>query len=90
MHRVTMQRFPDNILTGNAYGFALGMHCKDMNNAMEVILAPHEDGTAIETPMLDLTRSLMNRAREEMGGEVDHTDTTKLAARQHKIDFENL
>ena len=40
--------------------------------------------------MLDLTRSLMNRAREEMGGEVDHTDTTKLAARQHKIDFENL
>ena len=25
---VTMQRFPDNILTGKPYGFALGMHCK--------------------------------------------------------------
>ena len=85
-----MQRFPDNILTGNAYGFALGMHCKDMDNAMEVILSPHADGTPIDTPMLDLTRSLMNGAREEMGGEVDHTDTTKLAARQHKVDFENL
>jgi hypothetical protein len=42
---VTMQRFPDNILTGNAYGFALGMHCKDMDNAMEAILTPHPDGT---------------------------------------------
>ena len=88
--RVTMQRFPDNILTGNAYGFALGMHCKDMDNAMAVICAPHADGTTIDTPMLDLVRRLMNSAREEMGGEVDHTDTTKLAARQHRIDFENL
>ena len=25
---VTMQRFPDNILTGDAYGFSLGHHCK--------------------------------------------------------------
>lgn len=88
--RVTMQRFPDNILTGNAYGFALGMHCKDMDNAMAVICSPHADGTTIDTPMLDLARGLMASAREEMGGEVDHTDTTKLAARQHRIDFENL
>jgi 3-hydroxyisobutyrate dehydrogenase len=33
---VTMQRFPDNILTGKPYGFALGMHCKDMENAMDL------------------------------------------------------
>ena len=36
---VTMQRFPDNILTGKPYGFALGMHCKDMENAMDLVRA---------------------------------------------------
>jgi 3-hydroxyisobutyrate dehydrogenase len=59
----TMQRFPDNILTGDAYGFALGLHCKDMENAMRLIRAPHEDGTPVTAPMLELTRCLMNQVR---------------------------
>lgn len=87
---VTMQRFPDNILTGNAYGFALGLHCKDMENAMRVIRMPHADGTPVSAPMLELARSLMNMAREEHGGDVDHTYTSLLAARSNRIDFEDL
>jgi 3-hydroxyisobutyrate dehydrogenase-like beta-hydroxyacid dehydrogenase len=52
---VTMQRFPDNILTADPYGFALGMHCKDMENAMDVVRA---DRAA--APMLELARCLMH------------------------------
>ena len=33
----TLQRFPENVLTGEPYRFALGMHCKDMANAMELL-----------------------------------------------------
>ena len=87
---VTMQRFPDNICTGDPYGFALGMHCKDMENAMALIRAPHPDGAATTAPMLELARCLMNLAQQEMGGEVDHTETSKLAARANRIDFERL
>jgi len=39
-----MHMFPAGRTVGNAYGFALGMHCKDMENAMEAIRAPHSDG----------------------------------------------
>ena len=85
-----MQRFPDNILTGDPYGFALGMHCKDMENAMRVVREPHTDGTAVTAPMLELTRCLMNMARSEFGSEVDHTETSKLAARSNRVDFEKL
>ena len=86
----SMQRFPDNVLTGDAYGFALGMHCKDMENALLAIRAPHADGTPVAAPMLELTRCLMNLARAELGGDVDHTDTSRLAARANRIDFEDL
>mmetsp|Transcript_50722 Transcript_50722/g.84077 ORF Transcript_50722/g.84077 Transcript_50722/m.84077 type:complete len:121 (+) Transcript_50722:614-976(+) len=87
---VTMQRFPENILTGEAYGFALGHHCKDMENAMRAIRAPLADGTPVSAPMLELTRCLMNLARAELGSTVDHTQTVQLAARANGIDFEKL
>jgi hypothetical protein len=32
------------------------------------VLIPHGAGTEVSTPMLELTRSLMNGAREDMGG----------------------
>ena len=84
------QRFPDNILTGDPYGFALGLHCKDMENAMRAIRAPHADGTPVTAPMLELARCLMNQVREERGADVDHTDTSMLAARANRVDFEKL
>ena len=88
---VTMQRFPDNILTGDAYGFALAMHCKDLENALRAIREPRAtDGAPVAAPMLELTRCLMSVAREQYGGDVDHTETTRLAARANGIDFEKL
>ena len=66
------------------------MHCKDMENAMRAIRAPHEDGTHVTAPMLELARCLMNGAREQYGADVDHTETTRLAARSNRIDFEQL
>jgi 3-hydroxyisobutyrate dehydrogenase len=87
---VTMQRFPENILTGDAYGFALGMHCKDMENALRAIREPHADGTNVAAPMLELARCLMNSAREQYGADVDHTETSRLAARSNRIDFGSL
>ena len=55
-----------------------------------MIRAPHADGTPVTAPMLELTRCLMNQVREELGGDVDHTYTSMLAARTNRIDFENL
>lgn len=45
---VTMQRFPDNVTTGKPYGFALGMHCKDMDNALRAVQRPAPDASADE------------------------------------------
>jgi len=87
---VTMQRFPENILTGDPYGFALDMHCKDMENALRAIREPHADGTHVSAPMLELARCLMNSAREQYGADVDHTETSQLAARSNRIDFEKI
>ena len=86
---VTMQRFPDNILTGDPYGFALAMHLKDMNNALECITADGNGGT-LEAPLLELTRATMEKALAQLEEGADHTDTTKLAAGVHGIDFETL
>jgi 3-hydroxyisobutyrate dehydrogenase len=82
---VTMQRFPDNILTGDPYGFSLGMHIKDMNNALQVV---NEGG--VEAPMLEEARRLMEVAAGEWGAQIDHTDTSRLAARRNDVDFEKL
>ena len=32
----------------------------------------------------------MNQVRDELGGEVDHTSTSLLAARANRLDFEKL
>ena len=82
---VTMQRFPDNILTGDPYGFALGMHIKDMNNALQVV---NEGG--VKAPMLEEARRLMEVAAGEWGAQIDHTDTSRLAARRNGVDFEKM
>ena len=55
---------------------------------MRVVRAPHADGTPVVSPMLELTRCLMNQAREELGSDVDHTLTSMLAARANRVDFE--
>ena len=81
----TMQRFPDNILTGDRYGFSLGLHCKDAKNALRIL---NEDG--IESPILELAAGIMESAREEFGPDVDHTDVTRLAAVRHGVAFEKL
>ena len=57
---------------------------------MRAVREPHADGTAVTAPMLELTRCLMNLARDELGPEVDHTFTSMLAARANRVDFENL
>ena len=49
-----MHMFPAGRTVGNAYGFALGMHCKDMENAMEAIRAPHSDGKSFQCSHLPL------------------------------------
>ena len=184
-----MQRFPDNILTGKPYGFALGMPCgwcqgppalledrapsggakaraaptyltaqpqqpqqvasaclqpppgtariwrtrcascvrptpmarrrprrcwssradpgSKLGHSIEAVLLTWAAGLALggpaDWPSLwpgarrpgafscgQLRRCLMNLAREEMGGGVDHTETTRLAARANRIDFEKL
>lgn len=77
---VTMQRFPDNVLTGDPYGFAIGLHCKDMRNAMGVV-------TPIRAPMLSLAQGRMEAARAEMGDKVDHTSTCAFAERANGISF---
>jgi len=99
---VTMQRFPDNVTTGKPYGFALGMHCKDMDNALRASRMPAADaaddqqakrrkvedaGEPIVSPMLELAQSLMHKGKEEFGATADHTETTQFAAKRHGVEF---
>ena len=100
---VTEKRFPINVVGGEAYGFKLGMHCKDMENALQTVRAAsgqhgREAASAggvaakaptapIPSPMLHLAHDLMNMARQHMGEDAEHVETVRLAERAHGITF---
>ena len=49
-------------MSADRYGFALGMHCKDMDNAMLAIRDKGEgDASSIASPMLELAQNLMHQ-----------------------------
>jgi len=77
-----MQRFPDNILPDDPYGFSLGLHCKDITNALKVV---NQGG--VESPMLELAAGLMHEARERYGDGADHTTVTMLPAQRHGVEW---
>lgn len=70
----TMQRFPDHVFTGEPYGFALGLHRKDTENAL--LLFP-EDKVG---PMLSQAAELMREAEREKGSDVCHCEVAHSAA----------
>jgi hypothetical protein len=71
-------------------GFSLGLHLKDLENALDSVCAPHADGTPVAAPVLELSAALARRALAEHGAAADHTELTRLAARSNRIDFERL
>ena len=67
---------------GEPYGFALGLHCKDITNALRVV----NDG-GVEAPMLQRAAEVMGEARALYGDDVDHTEVTRLAAERNGVGF---
>eukprot|EP00756_Hemistasia_phaeocysticola_P025016 Hpha_TRINITY_DN15984_c2_g1::TRINITY_DN15984_c2_g1_i1::g.72847::m.72847/K00020/mmsB, HIBADH; 3-hydroxyisobutyrate dehydrogenase len=73
----TMQRFPDHVLTGEPYGFALGLHRKDVENALLLFEGGNADGIA---PMLSQTAELMREAERVKGSDACHCDVAHHSA----------
>lgn len=76
----TMQRFPEHILPGKPYDFAMGLLCKDVDNAVGLL------GEGREAPLLAKVREMMRDAEREVGATACHCDAARVAARRSGAD----
>eukprot|EP00941_MAST-03F_sp_MAST-3F-sp1_P003781 g3781.t1 len=68
----TMQRFPDNILTGkHDYGFALGLHAKDVRTAIRML-------GETPAPMMRTADQMLQVCKAELGFDADHTEVVRV------------
>lgn len=77
----TMQRYPDNILTGKYdYGFSLGLHAKDVRTAIRML-------GETPAPAMRLADQMLQISKAELGPDADHTEVVKVLEKWMEVEL---